>query len=164
MANLINDLIGVLEAQTGCYSELLNMADNKTDVIIDGNLPSLQKITSDEQVVAGQILRLDKKRDEIISDISLVTTIPVSELNLSQLINIVKGKPEEERLVKVKDELTDLIAKLKTKNEMNGVLIQESLDLFDFTMNALMSAKDATPVNNYDANEKTGKSIFDSKQ
>ncbi len=164
MANLINDLIDVLEAQTGSYKELLNMANNKTDVIIDGDLLSLQKITSSEQVVAGQILRLDKKRDEIISDISLVTGTPLEELNLSKLIDIVSGKPEELRLKKVREEISETIQNLKSKNDTNAMLINESLDLFDFTINAIRSSQDGMRVNNYDANETENKSFFDSKQ
>ena len=35
MASLIEDLIGVLEEETGCYNLLLEVANNKKDVIIN---------------------------------------------------------------------------------------------------------------------------------
>ncbi len=165
MANLINDLIDVLEAQTGCYNELLNMANNKRDVIIDGDLPSLQKITSDEQVVAGQILRLEKKRNEVINDISLVTTINADDLNLSRLIERLKGKEEEEKLIEVRAKMSDVVFELKEANKMNEILIKQSLELFDYTMNALRSVRQTSVVNNYDAGSTSSNhSLFDSRQ
>ncbi|PKM67409.1 MAG: hypothetical protein CVU95_06775 [Firmicutes bacterium HGW-Firmicutes-2] len=49
MASLIEDLIGVLEEETGCYNLLLEVANNKKDVIINGDLPGLQELTKQEQ-------------------------------------------------------------------------------------------------------------------
>ncbi len=162
MANLINDLIDVLKAQTKCYKELLHMANSKKDVIINGNLLGLQQITNDEQMLAGQILRLDKKRTEIISDIALVTVIDEEELNLTRLIGLVKGKPQELQIKHIKDEMTEVIFKLKDVNSQNEMLINQSLELFDYTMNVLSSAAGGMSVNNYpDRLSSAGSSLFD---
>ncbi len=57
----------------GTFNEVAAPLINKKDVIINGDLPSLQETTGREQEMAGLLLRLEKQREAITSDIALVT-------------------------------------------------------------------------------------------
>nr|MDA3847545.1 flagellar export chaperone FlgN [Vallitaleaceae bacterium] len=92
MASLIENLIEVLEAETGCYQQLHDMADNKKDVIISGDVPSLQEITKVEQALAGHILRLEKKRQENLDDICIVTNKKKEDMTVAGIGDILKGE------------------------------------------------------------------------
>ena len=168
MASLIEELIGVLEEETGCYEKLLNMADNKKDVIIKGDVPSLQEITKVEQELAGHILRLEKKRKQCIEDICLVLNKKSEEMTIQNLIEMLTGD-EKIRLKGINEKLVNIITDLQTHNEVHKKLIQQSLDFIDFTVNAVQSTTTAIPSNSYQAkgnryDSYSGRNFFDAKQ
>ena len=170
MASIIEELIEVLEDTTGCYKTLLQMANNKTDVIIKGDVPSLQTLTEEEQSVAGRLLRLEKKRIELIEDICLVTNKKSKDITISGLIELLPAdKLEHNTLSEVSEELIVVVEKVKKANDINQQLLQESLDFVSFTMNAIQSVSSSNPGNSY---EKKGQryegqadnNFFDAKQ
>jgi flagellar biosynthesis/type III secretory pathway chaperone len=168
MASLIETLIEVLEAETGCYQKLLDMADNKKDVIINGDVPSLQEITKDEQELAGHILRLEKTRQENLKDICTVTNKKEIDMTIEGIMGILKGK-EKDKLRAVSSELENILELFKTKNETNRLLIEQSLEYVDYTMNAVQGMRSMPASNNYENKGNLykgykGKNFFDAKQ
>lgn len=168
MASLIEELFCVLEEETGCYQTLLNMADNKKDVIIKGDVPSLQEITKVEQELAGHILRLEKKRKQNIEDICLVLNKKPDEMTIQQLVEMLSGG-EKQRLSSINNNLISIITELQKHNEAHKILIQQSLDFIDFTVNAVQSTTSATLGNSYQAkgnryDDYRGRNFFDAKQ
>lgn len=168
MASLIETMIEVLEAETGCYQKLLDMADNKKDVIISGDVPSLQEITKEEQQLAGHILRLEKKRQENLKDICLVTNKKAEDMTVSGICNILKGE-EKSKLQGVADELETVLVTLKQKNKMNKELLEQSLEYIDYTMNAVQSMRSMPVGNNYQRQGNSyggyeARNFFDAKQ
>ena len=55
----MENLIEVLEKESGEYENLLALSTRKTPVIVAGNLEELAKITDEEQIVVGRISHLD---------------------------------------------------------------------------------------------------------
>lgn len=168
MASLIEELFSILEAETGCYQKLLDMADNKKDVIIKGNVPSLQEITKLEQELAGHLLRLEKKRKQNIEDICLVLNKKTEDMTIHQLIDVLLGD-EKEKLRQINDHLIGIIQELQRQNEINKKLIQQSLDFIDFTVNAVQSTTADSLGNSYQAkgnryDDYKGRNFFDAKQ
>lgn len=168
MASLIEELISVLEEETGCYQALLDMADNKKDVIINGDVPSLQEITKEEQELAGHILRLEKKREENLNDLCTVINKKAEELTIHKLITSLPGN-EKIKLKEVSMQLERILTELRMKNETNKKLIMQSLDFINFTVNAVQSMNSAPTGNSYQAKgnrygDYQGKNFFDAKQ
>ncbi len=170
MASIVEELIDVLEETTGCYENLLTMASNKTDVIIKGDMPSLQSLTEEEQSVAGRLLRLEKKRQSVVADICLVTNKNVETMTVSNLIDILpKDMPEHQQLEVVAAALVEIVNKVKVVNDVNQQLLQESLEFVNFTINAIQSSSVQSTGNSY---EKKGQrsecdnnqNFFDAKQ
>jgi flagellar biosynthesis/type III secretory pathway chaperone len=168
VASLIEELFCVLEEETGCYKTLLDMADNKKDVIIKGDVPSLQEITKIEQELAGHILRLEKKRIQNIEDICLVLNKNPEEITINRLVDILLGE-EKDRLRKINENLIVILSELQLFNETNSKLIQQSLEFIDFTVNAVQSTTSISTGNRYQAkghrsDEFQGRNFFDAKQ
>ena len=65
MASLIDELIDVLGQEEKEYQDLILLSQEKTPVIVKGDLEKLQKITEAEQIVIGKINKLEKKRTEV---------------------------------------------------------------------------------------------------
>ena len=169
MASLIKDLIKILEEETGCYKLLRDMADNKKDVIIKGDLPSLQGITQREQEMAGLLLRLEKNRTSIIKDIALVTNQSNEAMTVHKLIGMLEGQAEQEELKVVSEKLIAEVIPLKEANDINEGLLKQSLEFVDFTMNAIQSSRTPITTNNYQRKgygdaPAGNRSFFDSKQ
>jgi flagellar biosynthesis/type III secretory pathway chaperone len=170
VASLIEDLISILEETTGCYQQILAMANNKKDVIIKGDVPSLQTLTETEQSVAGRLLRLEKKRIEIIADGCLVTNKDPKTMTISSLIDLLSGqKKEQEALRKISDDMINIVNLVKKANDLNKSLLTESINFINFTMNALQSSVEKPMGNSYqkkgnlyDSNR--GTNFFDAKQ
>ena len=170
VASLIEELINVLEETTGCYQNLLSVANNKKDVIIKGDVPSLQTLTDKEQGVAGRLLRLEKKRVEIIKDICLVTNKNPKTMTITTLISMLDKQKQEQTILKdVSGRMIETVNLCKIANDLNRSLLNESIDFINYTVNAIQSATDI-PQNNayqrkgnlYDSG--SGNNFFDAKQ
>lgn len=170
MASLIDELIDVLDKEEKEYQDLILLSQEKTPVIVKGDLEKLQKITEAEQIVIGKINKLEKKRIEVAKDIALVLNRDEETLKISDIIEILEKQPaEQERLVVVYERLKDTLNKISTVNEMNKALINESLDFISYNMNLVKGAYQEPETGNYtkkacNTTPVLGTGVFDAKQ
>lgn len=170
MAGIIYELIEVLEEQKECYEGLFTLAQYKQDAVVNKNLQLLEEIIATEEQFVGRVNLLDKKREILLKDISIVTGMQYNKLNVSSIIEkIGKENESSQKLLKIKDELAIIIEKLKKQNELNTILINQSLEFVDFTINAIGSTKGYTHVGSYnkpgeDLKTERQQSFFDKKQ
>ncbi len=150
MASLMENLIEVLDLESQEYENLLGLSEKKTPVIISGELDELAKITDEEQIVVGKINRLEQKRQEVYTDIAIVINKDVNTLMLTDLIEMLSSRPEEQqKLARVHDRLRTAVHNVRSVNEQNRVLIQNALEMVEFDMNMLQSMKAAPETANY---------------
>ncbi|MBO4807580.1 MAG: flagellar protein FlgN [Lachnospiraceae bacterium] len=146
----MENLIDVLEKECSEYEGLLTLSQNKTPVIVSGDLENLQKITDEEQDVVIQVNRLEKKRDVCMNDIASVLNKDVQKMNLSSLITMMDNRPDEQRqLADVHDKLKNLTEQLKRANAQNEGLIENALELVQFDLNLLQAYRTAPETANY---------------
>lgn len=150
MASLMENLIEVLNLESGEYENLLELSTKKTPVIVAGELEQLAKITDEEQTVVSRINHLEARRQEVITDIANVINKDVNTLKLGDLIEMLKSRPEEQqKLAKVHDKLRNVVQGVKRVNEQNRILIQNALEMVEFDMNMLQAMKAAPETANY---------------
>ena len=172
MASLMENLIEVLNSESSEYEGLLELSQKKTAFIVKGDLENLQKITDEEQEWVGRLNRLEKKRIEVTTDIANVLNKDVTTLKLTNLIDMLAARPEEQKqLSEAVDCLKKVVHEMQTVNERNRDLIQHSLELVEFDMNLLQSMKAAPQTANYNRGAySTGNTMgvnyrgFDAKQ
>jgi len=149
----MENLIEVLGQESGEYEGLLELSQRKTQIIASGNLEDLQKITDDEQDLVSRISNLDKKRIEVTEDIANVLNRDVEEMKLSNLIQILAGRPAEQaKLAEAHDRLHSAVRELQRVNEQNRELLVNALEMVEFEMNLLQSMKAAPETANYTRN------------
>lgn len=150
MASLIEELIMVLGDEEKIYSEIIPIAEKKTQIIVNNDLQSLNSITEEEQELLGKISKLEKKRQEVIGNIGIVMNKKESELNFITIIELLKGQEkEQEELRKLHDKLKRTIDILSTLNERNQMLIKQSLEMIDFDINLMQSLRTSPGVGQY---------------
>lgn len=150
MASLMENLIEVLDQESQEYENLVELSMKKTPVIVAGELEQLAKITDEEQTVVDRINRLEQKRQEVFTDIANVTNKDVNTLMLTDLVEMLKSRPEEQqKLARVHDRLSTAVHEVKRINEQNRILIQNALEMVEFDMNMLQAMKIAPETANY---------------
>ena len=172
MASLIDTLTDVLNGEDTEYQKLLSLARVKTDVIVRGDLNALSVITDKEQEVVSKIMALEQQRASAMTEIAKILNTDVSGLKLNVLIELLKKKPKEQRaLALVHDRLHATLFEMKILNERNEELIKSAIEMTNFNMNLLQSARKAPETANYNKGAfNTGSLIgvesgsFDAKQ
>lgn len=172
MASLMENLIDVLYQECTEYEGLLDLSQKKTPIIAGGNLEELQKITDDEQNVVIRINHLEKQRVEVTKDIANVLNRDVDSLKLSNLIEMLAGRPDEQgKLAVAHDRLRTVVHSLQRVNEQNRELLTNALEMVEFEMTLLQAVKAAPETANYNKGAYTAgntmgvpNSGFDAKQ
>ena len=150
LGRLIEELIMVLGDEEKIYSEIIPIAEKKTQIIVNNDLQSLNSITEEEQELLGKISKLEKKRQEVIRNIGIVMNKKESELNFVTIIELLNGQEkEQEELRKLHDKLKRTIDVLSTLNERNQMLIKQSLEMIDFDINLMQSLRTSPGVGQY---------------
>lgn len=170
MASLIDELISVLEEETGEYRQLIEISSKKTAVIVGNDLEQLKAITALEQDHLGILINLEKRREDVTSDIALVLNRKKEEMTISALIPVLDGQKEvQNRLIAVHDDIRTTLKNFNMVNEINKELIKESLELIDFNLNFIKGMYQAPEVANYskdayNASPTLDIGVFDAKQ
>ena len=150
MASLMENLIEVLDLESTEYENLLGLSMKKTPVIVAGAMEELAKITDEEQNVVSKISRLEQRREEVFADIANVINKDVKTLKLSDLIEMLASRPEEQqKLARVHDKLSSAVHEVKRVNEQNRILIENALEMVEFDMDMLQAMKNAPETANY---------------
>lgn len=172
MASLMENIIMILNQEDEAYKELVKLSELKTPVIIKGDLPELNRITEEEQVIVERIQKLEKDRIQTMKDIADVTNHASEELKIIDLINMMASRPEEQRqLREIHDKLKMTLGNMSIVNERNRDLLKSSLEMVQFEMTLLQSMKQAPETADYNRGAYNTGSImgsgtkrFDAKQ
>jgi flagellar biosynthesis/type III secretory pathway chaperone len=150
MASLIDELIDTLNREDEEYNRLIALSREKTPIIVKGDLEGLAAVTDKEQSVVSVIQKLEKDRMSSMKDIAEVTNRSEEELKLTDLIELMKGLPEEQKkLREVHDRLQQTMKTMTSVNEQNRTLLQNSLDMVQFEMQLLQSMRQAPETADY---------------
>lgn len=145
MAGLIDELVTTLNEMNDLYEQLIISGKEKKECIIKNNIEKLQKINELETETVGKTLKLDKKREELFSDIAFVLNKNQNDMTLEKLIEYIDKQQEVESVRNARDKAQALLKELKQLNESNGVLINESLNQAEFSMNLLRGSLSRRP-------------------
>ncbi len=166
----MDDLIQVLESENKEYEKLAKLSKEKKQVIIDANVPALEKIVDLEQDVASKIQNLDNKRQKVMHDMSVVLNKSDQNFTVDTVIEMLNSQPkEQQRLIDVKKQLKTTLDEVRRINEQNQTLLNQALELVEFDLTLFRSMRTAPETANYNKNayntgEILGGGGFDAKQ
>lgn len=140
MKKMIEDLLLVLTKERDIYKEAVNIAEEKKSVIIDGKIKELEKMTAREQALVASLVKLENMRGKILED--LVRSLQVEHVNSLNDLMVYLDESSKAKIEDIKVELGQAVRALQDKNELNGKLIEQSLDLVNLNIE-LMGALEA---------------------
>ena len=117
MASLMEDFMDVLEKENGEYGRLTELSREKRQIIIDGNIPALEEITGREQEITSILKNLEKKREEVVNDMSIVLSKKPEDLTVTNMIAFLNKQPkEQQKLMEMKEKLHNTLAEMADIN------------------------------------------------
>jgi len=144
LAGLLDELITLLREQAEDFSDLAALASEKSEAIVKNDIEHLQKITNIENALVGKNQKADRRRIQLMNDVATVLNSNTDTLTISHLIELLDGQPGRDELAEVGVSLREAADELKRLNEQNRILIENSLEYIDFSMNVMRSTQ-ATP-------------------
>lgn len=150
MASLMENLMDVLEEEGGYYDALLELSMKKTEVIVSNDIPALQQITEQEQLLVDQVNDVDKRRMGIMEDMANVMNRDVGTLTIPVLIKALDARAQEQRrLSEASDKLKETVKAMARINEQNRELLQSALEMVEFDLNLVRGLKAAPQTAEY---------------
>lgn len=171
MASLMNELVDVLNMEKEYYQSLIKIANEKTPVVIEGNIEALQIITEKEQPIVEKLQSLEKRRMQVMDDAAEVLGKEKGSLKLVELIEMFSAQPEEQKkLATTYDGLMTVLKEMDSINKRNQMLLEQALELVEFDIHLYQNLKRAPENANYGkdaysvADRRSGGVSFDAKQ
>lgn len=170
MASLVEDLIGILEEEEKVYQKLAEIGEQKRLILIQNDVPALEKLTASEQLVADEALSLSNKQVQALSDIANVLGKSEEKMTVSRLIELLNFQPViQDRLKVAKEHLLAIAGEVQRLNQQNEALINQAMELAEFDITLFKSMRQAPETANYNKSAYNtgallGSSGFDAKQ
>lgn len=146
MIRVLSALKSVLELETAEYKQMLALAAEKKDVLFKNDVQGLELIVARELTVLKRIKQLEAEREALIAKAAALSHKPQSSMRLSDMIDLLDGDMRV-GFIKIRDELSDVVAQLKSSNKANKGLIETQLQYASFCVNML--AGNAGPLSTY---------------
>lgn len=148
MSEIIKDLDTNLKIQTQLYRELIEQEQKKQESLVKNNIQEIEEITDQEGKILRQLSRLEDERLRWAEFFGKEMGKQVEEITLADLV---------ERFPALEDVRKDLeteIIKLKDLHETNTKLLENAVNIVNFTIQSLTNEKHTTYSNPSDKTNK----------
>lgn len=139
----IYDVISCLENIQRLHTELLELAQEKKDVIIANDIPRLNQLVNKEGQLVRQLGEAETERVEAVNRFLVARCYrPNPKVTVSDLIQLLFKAEEKRALMDIQSSLTEIASRLRSANDLNQQLIQQSLDYLNYSIDLLLSPED----------------------
>ena len=170
MASLVEELINVLAEEESIYKKLTEYGEKKRQIIIDADIPELEKLTDLEQQASDELLTKSNKQIALLGDIATVLGKTDEKMTVTRLIGYLDKQPDiQAKLTETRDSLLDTADQMQKINDLNSQLLAQAIEMTEFDITLFKSMRQAPETANYDKSAYNtgtilGSSGFDAKQ
>ena len=170
MASLVEELINVLAEEESIYKKLTEYGEKKRQIIIDADIPELEKLTDLEQQASDELLTKSNKQIALLGDIATVLGKTDEKMTVTRLIGYLDKQPDiQSKLTDTRDSLLDTADQMQKINDLNSQLLAQAIEMTEFDITLFKSMRQAPETANYDKSAYNtgtilGSSRFDAKQ
>ena len=170
MASLVEELINVLAEEESIYKKLTEYGEKKRQIIIDADIPELEKLTDLEQQASDVLLTKSNKQIALLGDIATVLGKTDEKMTVTRLIGYLDKQPDiQSKLTETRDSLLDTADQMQKINDLNSQLLAQAIEMTEFDITLFKSMRQAPETANYDKSAYNtgtilGSSGFDAKQ
>ncbi|GIP65200.1 hypothetical protein J32TS6_37550 [Virgibacillus pantothenticus] len=160
----LQSILDLLERLLHLHMELIELAKKKTEVVKTGDVDTLSSILAAERKQIRKIEKAEKERQHKMAAWFAANQCQDQDHTVTTLLSLVKSGEEKEKLVELTTLLTKSMTELKQQEQLNYMLIQQSLQFVQFSLNVMNPSIQSV---NYGTTENQTRSVkqslFDSK-
>ena len=170
MASLVEELVVLLKEETEDYRKLVEYGEKKRQILIDADVPALEKLTALEQEASDELIVKGSKQAGLLNDIATVLGKEQEQMTVTKLIGCLDSQPKvQAKLMAAKEALIDSAKELQEINNINSVLLAQAIEMAEFDITLFKSMRQAPETANYGKDAYNtgailGSSGFDAKQ
>lgn len=135
----VNAVIDILKKEHSYYNDMLELSKSKKKIIVEGKVAELDKIIKLEQNMIVNIGQLERKREEEVAKLSGRLNLKSEQVTITELANVLQPE-QKKRLEEIQNKLQETFSELKSINDINGQLIEQSLEYIDYSINIVTGA------------------------
>jgi flagellar biosynthesis/type III secretory pathway chaperone len=140
MRALLSDLIAILETQRDTQKALVELSERKTQAIASGDISSLQAVVDEERAVLTQIKALEQRQGQWAAEFAKKAGMQPQDVRMALVIERAEGE-QKKTLARLRDELSELIGRQISRNDINMKLLQMNMEYVQFLINATMEQR-----------------------
>ncbi len=139
-----HELIDLFDNMSGCYEQMIKLAEEKRDALVNVNVELVTQIISQEEKLVKQINILEDSRIKIVERIAREGSWTDKKI---KLLDLVERAPEElaGEMKKVGQRLADIVMQIALLNGINNNLLKQAMHIIEYNINVLSRAQ-ASPV------------------
>lgn len=152
-----------LHALTKIHEELLKVSQRKTDVIKEGSTDKLQAILAEERKYIKRLEQAEQERQKEVEKWYIDQQLPPGEMTITHILEVLPDKRDQQALEKMTICLTEVLTALKQQEQLNQVLLQQSMQFVQLSLDLLSPTIRNMNYGKNQGTEGEKRSLFDSK-
>ncbi|HKL12603.1 MAG TPA: flagellar protein FlgN [Halanaerobiales bacterium] len=149
---LLSELVEILKEENRIYEDLLEVAENKKQNLINNEIDSLFDHIESDQEYIEEVSKLEDKRLEIIKEIEKDYAINSDELSYLEFVGQLPDKWAD-KLNPVREELLETLEEFHVINEENKKLIEEAVKFNKFSIDLIVDNLNNNQYTYHDKNQ-----------
>lgn len=136
---MVESIVETLEKQAVLYSQLLELAKQKTPLLVKNEVEQLNAIMQKEKKLLKQVEELEQVRMQLSGQFfSSLGLLRYKGGRLSEMIRTVTSAQDKQKLTELHGQLTGLLNDLQKVNQLNQQLIEQSLKFIDYSIDLMV--------------------------
>lgn len=137
----IQALLETMERLQESHESLLELAQDKTQIIISNNLDQLNLMVNKESKWIRVISEVNQQRVLLINSYLISRGYnPNPLITVGDLIKVIFNAQEKQALMQAQQKLLATVMQLKSVNNFNQELIEQSLSFINYTVDLVLGA------------------------
>lgn len=145
------------------HEELLQISEQKTGYVKEGNLDKLQQMLGQERKIVHVLEIAERKRQAAVEHWCAEQNLSVAEGNITTILTHIADDSTRQELEKRTISLSELILKIKQQEQLNHMLIAQSMQFVQFSLDQLSPSISKLNYGSGKQTETVKRSVFDSK-
>jgi len=145
----VQRLVAALEKLKDIHEELIALADRKREALVRNAVDDVSAIVSKENKLVRAIDEQLREQTEATNGFFRAKGFqPTRAITVTELSRMVTDPKEKGALLAARDRLSETVAALKKKNELNQQLIEQSLAFINYSIDLVIGPDDEPTYRN----------------
>ncbi|MBM7600536.1 uncharacterized protein (DUF849 family) [Virgibacillus halotolerans] len=144
-------------------SHLLNLSQEKTEIVTAGSVDNLQALLVKERKYIRLLEQAESERETATNEWMIETQQTQQNVTITEMLTNIEDEKAKRELEKTAIQLTDIIIQLKQQEQLNQELINQSMHFVQMSLDVMNPSIKQMNYGNKKATQAVERSVFDSK-